>query len=87
MPGRASPTWLFDFLYQVLTVCIPLFVEIGRHSLRVFKSNLNDTRVSLRLYQRNQRQVDCPDQVPEPRLIVHKGSPSQSSPSSFFWNF
>jgi hypothetical protein len=24
------------------------FVEIGRHSLRVFNSNLNDTRVSLR---------------------------------------
>ncbi len=32
-----------------------------RHSLRVFKSNLNDTRVSLRLYRRNQRQIDCPD--------------------------
>src|SRR5947209_7684661 len=45
--GRASPTWLFDFLYQARTVGVPLFVEIGRHSLRVFKSNLNDTRVSL----------------------------------------
>jgi hypothetical protein len=36
-------------LSSALTVGVPLFVEIGRHSLRVFKSNLNDTRVSLRL--------------------------------------
>jgi hypothetical protein len=52
---------------------VPLFVEIGRHSLRVF-TNLNDTRVTLRLYQRNQRQIDCPDQVVKPRPIVHEGS-------------
>jgi hypothetical protein len=31
-------------LSSALTVGVPLFVEIGRHSLRVFKSNLNDTR-------------------------------------------
>jgi hypothetical protein len=60
-----NPAWLFDLLYQALklyqalTVGVPLFVEIGHHSLRVFTSNLNDTRVTLRLYQHNQRQIDA----------------------------